>query len=73
MIRRKPNPYEREALYLGAKEEAFKAGGSVEASYQWLAQIPWLHKLAVDSIAAKVTERIGAIYGKPTPTQENPA
>jgi hypothetical protein len=76
MSRRKPTPIERESLYLRAREIAHDANGDWGESRQWLANIPWLHKQSVDGITAKVAERMGAVYGKPTPpqqTQENPA
>jgi hypothetical protein len=73
MSRRKPTPIERESLYLGARDVAHAAKGDWVKSREWLANIPWLHKQSVDGITAKVAERMVAIYGKPTPKQENPA
>jgi len=60
--RRKPTPSEREMLYMGAKDEAFRAGGDlrdgVKAAQAWLEKIPWLHRQSVEGITAKVAERL---------------
>jgi hypothetical protein len=60
--RRKPTPVERELLYMGAKDEAFRAGddmkAGIKAAQAWLENIPWLHRQSVDGITAKVAERL---------------
>jgi hypothetical protein len=50
---------------MGAKDEAFRAGGDmgdmkagVKAAQAWLEGIPWLHRQSVDGITAKVAERL---------------
>lgn len=72
MILRKPNPYEGEALYIGAKEIAFKAGGSPQAAHQWLSQTPWLNKHSVDGITAKVAKRMSELSAKQSASLEQP-
>lgn len=59
MKKRKPNSYERESLYMGAKEYALKvAGDPYTAALQYLQGVDWLHPRSADGIAAKVTERV---------------
>lgn len=60
-FKRKPNAYEREALYLGAKEAGVNTGFSDEAAIAWLKGVKWLHPYSVEGIAAKVVERLAVL------------
>lgn len=61
MKKRKPNAYERECFYLGAKDFAFVHPElkAYDAAVQYLSGVAWLHSQSVDGIAAAVSQRLG--------------
>ncbi len=63
MKKRKPNAYERECFYLGAKDFAFAHPElkSYDAAVQYLSGVEWLPSQSVDGIAAAVSQRLGHI------------
>lgn len=61
MKKRKPNAYERECFYLGAKDFAFVHPElkAYDAAVQYLSGVAWLHSQSVDGIAEAVSQRLG--------------
>jgi len=64
MSRRKPNPYEREFLYMEARDHTdsmLKKEPDLnphDIAFEFLGDIPWLSKESADGIAAMVETRI---------------
>lgn len=63
MRKRKPNPFEREAFYIGAKDFACSQPDQnpYDAAIQYLSEVEWLHPQSAEGIAADVSQRLGAM------------
>ena len=61
--KRKPNPFERDAFYMGAKDFACSHPDQnpYDAVIQYLSAVGWLHPQSVEGIAAAVSQRLGAM------------